>query len=352
MERFAEDLAAWLTEAGHEVTVVTKTPAGPAEPARPYAVVRSPDWSAAADHIARAEAVHVNGLSVRASIAVHRAGARPVVTHAAHQAICPVGIASGVEGAICTASGARPGPCSVCLRRGPTAWLNVRAQRLAARRAAVNVCISDYLQQRLDVPRSTTIYNPVSADAFAGSGVDREPDQIVFVGRLAQEKGPALVLRAIDELPDARLVLVGDGPQRGELERLTDDLGVRARVTFLGSLSRLEVLRALRSATIACVPTTCEEAFGYSAAEAMATGTPVVATPSGALPELLADGRGLIAASIGAAALAASLRVALTDRQASAQRAALAAQFARERLHVDATGPAYLAAYRSASSDA
>lgn len=350
MERFAEDLARWLVVENHEVVVLTKTPQGPDPIAMPFEVVRLHSWSDAGGHLRQADVVHINGLSLRASLAATRVGKAAVVTHAAHQAICPVGIASGPYGAGCTASGSSPGPCANCFRRGPEAWLNVRVQRLAAHRAATNVCISEYLERRLGLPRSTTIYNPVSAEAFADVPTERSDDQILFVGRLAQEKGPGLLLRALVDVPAARLTLAGDGPQRAELEALTRELGLQPRVDFQGSLSRSLVLAALRQATVACVPTTCEEAFGYAAAEAMAVGTPVVATPSGALPELLDDERGLLADSITPTALAAALRVALADRRDSSRRAERAARFARARFHIDATGPAYVQVYEEARS--
>lgn len=343
MERFAEDLADWLGALGHEVTVITKTSGDPDGPSVPYRLVRIGSWRDAGPLLRRADVVHVNGLSIRASLAAAAAGKRAVVTHAAHQAICPVGIAWG-PGGDCAADGSSPGPCSSCFRRGAQPWANVRAQRLAAHLAAANACISRYLERRLAVPRSTVIYNPVSADAFDGERGPAAHD-LAFVGRLAQEKGVALLLRALAQVPDARLAIVGDGPQRQELEALVRDLGLAGRVELMGSRGRPEVLEVLRRSSLACVPTTCEEAFGYAAAEAMAVGTPVAATPSGALPELLADGRGFVAPGMAPEDLAQVIRTALTDQRESSARAARAEAFARDQLHIDATGPSYVALY-------
>src|SRR5438094_4619596 len=165
IERFAEALATWLAHTGHDVTVATPTPhEGPHDLAQPYAILRSPSPFAVARAARRADVVHSKSLSVRASSLALAAGRRPVVTHGGHQAICPVGIAWGHGGA-CFAGPARPGPCSACFRQGARARATIAAQRAAAASAAVNVCPSRYLGDRLGVPRTTMIPNPVAGDA-------------------------------------------------------------------------------------------------------------------------------------------------------------------------------------------
>ena len=111
------------------------------------------------------------------------------------------------------------------------------------------------------------------------------------------EKGLDVLLHAVSMLPGVRLRIAGDGPMRSEWQRLADEIGVGGRAEFLGAMSLGELGGLYADAAVVCVPSAWQEPFGYAAAEAMAMGRAVVATPSGALPELLGDDRGFIAAA-------------------------------------------------------
>ena len=132
----------------------------------------------------------------------------------------------------------------------------------------------------------------------------------------------------------------GDGPLRGALEALTADLGL-GRSHLCGSGDPRRSCRPYAEAVLTCVPSVVGEAFGYAVAEAMAAGVPVVGAPTGAIPEVLADGRGFVAASVTHEALAASIRQALSDEGNRADRAHRAVAFAQEELHVDVIGRRY-----------
>src|SRR5690606_20188296 len=88
------------------------------------------------------------------------------------------------------------------------------------------------------------------------------------------------------ELP-ARLVLVGDGPDRPEAAAAAEELGVEDRVVFLGKQD--SVAELLACADLMLLPS-ASESFGLAALEAMASGTPVVATRVGGVPEVVEDG--------------------------------------------------------------
>ena len=346
MERFAEDLAAWLTAAGHEVTVVTSTPGDPGgDSHRDYQVVRTVSRTDLRVVMARSDIAHINGLSTKATGLAAIARSPAVITHAAHQAICPVGIAWG-PGGLCTADGGHPGPCEACYRSGPKERLRVAASRAATIAAARNVCISDYLARRLQLKRSLTIYNPVHGDTY-GELPEGDESSLLYAGRLAEEKGPDLVLHALARLPGLQLRLAGDGPIRASLEKLASTLGIADRVSFLGSLDRSRLLEAYAASAIACVPTRCEEAFGYAAAEAMAAGRAVVATPRGALPELVGDGRGYLANDATADALADAISSALANAQERRERARLGRTFAVREFHIDVVGQRYLQVFEA-----
>ncbi len=133
-----------------------------------------------------------------------------------------------------------------------------------------------------------------------------------------------------ERLP-ARLVLVGDGPERAVAEREVESLGVGAHVRFLGKVE--DVAQVLRWADLYLLPSDVES-FGLSALEALATGVPVVGSNSGGLPEVVEHGvSGFLAPPGDVAAMAAGALELLGDG-AKWQAASLAA---RERAGVFAT---------------
>ena len=113
---------------------------------------------------------------------------------------------------------------------------------------------------------------------------------IVCCGRLVSNKGFGDVLRAIAQLPETKLLLIGDGPLRIPLERLAKDLGVAARMTFAGWLPEgRDVYRALQSAKV-FVMNSGSEGGPRAALEAMALGLPIVSTAVGVMPDVLGEG--------------------------------------------------------------
>lgn len=113
-----------------------------------------------------------------------------------------------------------------------------------------------------------------------------------YSGRLETYKGVDILLRAMALLPDARLLIAGEGPERMALTTLADELGIADRVHFLGHLgSDLPAFyRDLDALVVPSLPTPgWLEQFGRVVVEAMASGIPVVASRSGALPDVVAD---------------------------------------------------------------
>lgn len=349
MERFADELARWLTEHGHEVTVVTYTAADQAaDRNRPYQVLRCPKLGAVVRASRQADVVHVNGLSVRGVGVALAAMRRPIVSHQGHQAVCPTGLAWN-HGKPCEAL-PRSGPCSACPESGLRPRVSLKVHRTSALVASVNVCVSQYLAAHLGLSRSRVIYNPVSQAAFQAraNGLGQE-GLVAFAGRLVEEKGLDLLLRALALLPTARLEVAGDGPMRGEWEALATSLGLRSRVKFLGSLSFQGVAELYARTAVVCVPSLWDEPFGYAVAEAMAMERPVVGTPRGALSELLADGRGFVASAATPEALAEALAVALDDGPRRLEAAAKALAFARAQLSLNVAGLRYVECYHDAA---
>jgi glycosyltransferase involved in cell wall biosynthesis len=157
---------------------------------------------------------------------------------------------------------------------------------------------------------------------------------LLFVGRLSIEKGVDVLLRAlasIDRLDELglRLVIAGDGPQRGRLETLTDELHLRERTRFLGRID--DVPGAQSAADIVAMPSR-DECFGLALVEAMAVENPVVATRVGGMREILTDGvDGLAIESEDVVALAEAIVRLAGDAALRARLGAQARRTAEDR---------------------
>jgi glycosyltransferase involved in cell wall biosynthesis len=131
----------------------------------------------------------------------------------------------------------------------------------------------------------------ISVGLLQGLGWERAAPIIGFVGRLAHVKGVDVLLRAyqgiIQLLPDARLLIVGDGPEQNSLMQLANDLGISAGVAFIGAQE--DVVPYYLLADVIAQPSRHEEG-GFVALEAMAAGRPVVATRVSGFIDSVVDG--------------------------------------------------------------
>jgi glycosyltransferase involved in cell wall biosynthesis len=109
---------------------------------------------------------------------------------------------------------------------------------------------------------------------------------LVSVGHLIKRKGHDLVIRAVAELNSVHLLIVGEGKENSSLKSLVRRLGITDRVTFLGVLPQ-EKLRGIYNAADALVLTSSREGWPNVLLEAMACGTPVIASPVWGTPEVV-----------------------------------------------------------------
>ncbi len=120
------------------------------------------------------------------------------------------------------------------------------------------------------------------------------PTQFIAVGRAVKLKGIDITIRAFAgvarRLPETRLVIVGDGPDREALQALARELGVGDRVCFRGWLSQSEVREELLRSDVFVQHSLVPEGWGVSVAEASATALPVVVTGCGGLSDQVVDG--------------------------------------------------------------
>jgi L-malate glycosyltransferase len=166
--------------------------------------------------------------------------------------------------------------------------------------------------------------------------VKRVEDVVRVFARIRQE-GPA------------RLIMVGDGPERPRAQRRAEELGVDDGVMFLGK--HLAVEELLACADLFLLPSE-SESFGLAALEAMACGTPVVASAVGGLPEVVEDGRSghLLPAGDLEGMSRAALRI-LSDEARWEEYSRSARDLAVERFSADRVVPVYEDFYREILAD-
>ena len=139
----------------------------------------------------------------------------------------------------------------------------------------------------------TVLRNGVDLEAFrpadraaARAQLGLDGPTLLSVGHLIERKGHHRAVAALRELPGWRLLIVGDGPERGRLEALAAELGVADRVGLLGARPH-HALPALYTAADALVLASSREGWANVLLEAMACGTPVVASPIPGNPEVV-----------------------------------------------------------------
>jgi glycosyltransferase involved in cell wall biosynthesis len=159
--------------------------------------------------------------------------------------------------------------------------------------------------------RTITHYNGVDLDRFLPGDAPAEPGLILHVGRLVEKKGTKVLIEALANIANAKLVIIGDGLLRTTLERQARELGERIR--FLGELPSDEVANWMRRASVLAAPSITAadgdaEGLPNVVVEAAASGLPVVGTNHSGIPEAIEEGvTGFLVPEGDAGALAARL---------------------------------------------
>lgn len=147
---------------------------------------------------------------------------------------------------------------------------------------------------RWTFPRSSIVFSGIDLDLFDGGDRPTAPGdgraRLLYVGRIDERKGIRTLLSSLGDLPGAELVVDGRLDDRGRalLDTWTTDAGVADRVTVQCS-DRADLPDVYRSADVCVFPSEWDEPFGLVPLEAMACGTPVVATGTGGSAEFLVD---------------------------------------------------------------
>jgi colanic acid/amylovoran biosynthesis glycosyltransferase len=214
------------------------------------------------------------------------------------------------------------------LSRSPAMLLYLKRRAHLYRMAAMVLCVSRFARDKAigkGAPADKTLvhYIGVDTERFTPDPAIARSDMVLFVGRLVENKGCAQLLQAMRRVqqkrPKCRLVIIGDGPERGALEKASRELGLR-HISFLptqpSGLVRLWMNRA-RVFSVPSVTTDsgASEALGMVFAEAQAMGLPVASFATGGIPEAVADGEtGWLAPERDTDALAHHILTLLNER--------------------------------------
>jgi glycosyltransferase involved in cell wall biosynthesis len=343
----APDVAAYLHAHGHRVEVVTTAP-GPPEPqpypvrwvsrSLPKGVIHGATAVEVARRAAAADVVYTTGMFGRSASGASVARRPYVVKLTADPAFERARRRGVVRG-------------SVEEFQGHAGGVVVRGLRLARNlelRGATHVFTpSAYLRElvvswglpdgRVSVlpnptPRLPTL--PPREELRRTLGVNGST--LAFAGRLTAQKSLEVALEALAANHDVVLLIAGDGDRRAPLERRAATLGLGERVRFLGPQPRDRVLELFRAADAALLSSSWEN-FPHTVVEALAVGTPVLATAVGGVAEVVHDGEnGLLVPSGDPAALAKAIARYFADPQLRTRLAAAAApsvgEYAPERV--------------------
>jgi len=337
----APALADALRESGHEVEVVTTADAAPlrrsypvrwvsrARPApfRHLAVVRQ-----VASAARRADRVYATTMIRRAALGAALAR-RPLVVKLVADEAYERERRSGRFAGTLEEFQRHPGGMRARFLRATRTRALRRARRVVVPSAYLRTIALGWglAPDRVSVvpnPAPAVPEHPSRGEARAALGVDGFT--LGTAGRLTAQKALGDALEALARVPGARLVVLGDGPERATLERRAGELGVSGRVRFLGARSRDDVV-ALFRAVDAALLTSAWENLPHTLLEALAAGTPVIATAVGGIPEVVRDGEnGLLVPAHDVGALVQAIERIARDDGLRASLAASAAASVEE----------------------
>ena len=174
-----------------------------------------------------------------------------------------------------------------------------KTYRDAVKLLAVSEFLADAMSSYVPRNRIEIVHNPVSTEVFVPGHSDQsdEPLRVTAVGHADENKSFDVLIEAfasvLEKIANARLRIIGDGPQMARLKAIADSLGIAPQIEFMGRLPQHEIARQLGTSHL-LVSSSKVETFGLTVLEAMSCGLPVVVTPSGGVTELVNESNGII----------------------------------------------------------
>lgn len=330
----------FLASGGIACRIVTQSPAGPGAPVDyGFEVFRSPGPAQQRELVRWADVVLFNGASLALQPWVLLARKPFVWVHVGYQVGCIDGL-----GWVDNAGAPLTPLASVRFHARRSGWLTALRQglKLGVRRAVAHlavdrhVAITQWMQQALPLPRQVQIYNPFPIEQFAGADTPDPEFDFFYMGRLVQEKGVDVLVRAFAELlrrhgPGPRLLLIGDGAARPAIEQLVAELGLADAVVFAGRQSGAALVAAVGRGGIGIIPSVWCEPMGGVAIELMAAGKCLIVSARGGLAECVGDA-GLTFPNGDPTALAERMQQLLADPVRRATLSSIARTRAQEFL--------------------
>jgi glycosyltransferase involved in cell wall biosynthesis len=231
-------------------------------------------------------------------------------------------------------------------------WLAKRVLRGAAGVTAVSSYLAREVERQVGFDSAQIVVQPMPIDVARFERTSQGGGGVVTAGRLTNQKNIGLVVEAVARLGRAGrevpFTIIGDGPERSNLECMVQELGIAERTRFLGAVAPEDVPAAFGDADVLVFPAR-NEGFGLVAAEALMLGIPVVATQGGGgVTDIVPTaGGGRLVAAYDSGALALAIQELLDDPR-SGELAAKAGLELKRRLAPDAVAAAFESIYRDA----
>lgn len=349
---------------GIGVTLVTHTPRSEMDDSvLRFRVVRRPSRMQVFRLVKDSDVIHLAGAALLPLAFASLLRKPVVVEHSGYQAICPNGLLIyGRERTLCPGYFMRKRyhKCVQCQSEDLGRLKSMRAtaltllRRWLTKRAAVNVAPSRHVAARVALPRTELIYHGVASKQpqLTPNSAQERPFYFAFSGRLVPEKGADILLRAAHELAqsglDFRIRIVGDGPERKRLERMSAEMGLLPLIEFTGAVPFNVVDQALSSAEAVVMPSTWEDVAPLVVPEQMMQGRLLIASDIGGLGETVGD-FGLRFPAGDAGALAACMRYVMENPEAARELRERARRHANEIHAEHRMVEAHAALYQSIS---
>ena len=190
------------------------------------------------------------------------------------------------------------------------------------------------------------LFNGIELGDYSSPSTTPRENAVFFIGRHEERKGLSILLEAVSKLPpDVRVWIASDGPQTAELKtRFASD----SRIEWLGRISDSEKISRMSRASVFCAPSLHGESFGVVLLEAMAAGTPVVASNLDGYRNVATDDETALLVETGnVAGLASALARVLVDPRLAARLTANGREHA-QRFSMDALADRYIEMYERA----